>query len=202
MTTFTGTVGTADTYIDSNGPSSSFPTAIMIYVGKGPTGTVRGLLKFDLSSIPPSSTIDSGTLYVTIRSDNASLASTVCVYRQKKTWTSGATWNKYDGVNNWTSAGGFDASDCEQTEMGSITLTATETLNVTKAIPLSASYIQGWVNGSFDNNGILLKTTTEATQDQYSYWAYDSGSISYYPTIAVNYSGAGSSYGYTLILNT
>lgn len=70
---------------------------------------MRILIRFDLSSLPSASTITSATLTL---SDSGfsefSGTKTWTAYRLTRTnWGhTTATWNKYDGTNNWTTAGG------------------------------------------------------------------------------------------------
>src|SRR5215207_7336532 len=65
----------------------------------------RAVIQFDLSSILTGKTIRSAILSLTCNSSKG--AGQVDLYRQIQAWThTGATWNTYNGVNSWTSAGG------------------------------------------------------------------------------------------------
>ena len=166
---------TADALINQAAPTFNYGATTVFAVGEYNSADTltRALLKFDLSSIPSDVIIDSAILSINRASDLSSNARTLRVYRIKKSWTEGTgnatapadgvTWNTYDGTNNWTAAGTFDTADCEQTEIGSLALTATEgvgykniILNVTSLAELDLGY------------GFLLKMDTE-TDDAYTY---------------------------------
>lgn len=192
MTTYTSqpdeTSG-LDTYISAIYGNVNYGNQNSIAVGKqvSDTDVVRGLIKFDISSIPVGAIVISATLSLTISGDDSSNARTMRVYRQKKAWTeAGATWNKYDGTNNWTSTGGFNSADCEQTEIGSVSLTASETVNTTKDITLLTSSIQEMVLGTFTNNGFFLKMDTE-NNDAYRWHSSGATTASYRPKLVINY---------------
>src|SRR3990167_4779758 len=122
---------TADTYLTALTPDTN-NDAITFDVGEwnGGVGDLRRtLIKFDLSSIPNSSIITVATLRVyDTGSDLTSNTRTMFANRSKRAWTeTGATWNKYDGTNNWaTAGGGTNADDVELANIGSVSM-ATET---------------------------------------------------------------------------
>ena len=115
MTTFSDQALTADTYIADDAPTTNHGTENGLYGGEwnGGAQVARTLLKSDLSSIPTSATVLSATLSLWVAADYADNTRTYRVFRQKRAWTeAGATWNKYDGTNDWQTAGGFGANDC------------------------------------------------------------------------------------------
>jgi len=68
------------------------------------------LLRFDLASVPPSTTITSASLQVTLETDNP--GQTFSVYQCLQPWTStGATWDRYDGVSTWAVPGATGTGD-------------------------------------------------------------------------------------------
>ena len=105
-----GTVG-VDAYLISNTPNSNTGTSTDLLTGTlflgGNSIYYRSLLRFDLSSIP--SGVSAATLTLTkAGSVLDSPPQTFACYRLTQTaWTeTGVTWNRYDGTNTWTSAGG------------------------------------------------------------------------------------------------
>ena len=172
------TLCTADALINLAQPTYNYGATTVYAVGEynSAVGTVtRSLLKFDLSAIPTDAIIDSAILSVRINSDLSSNARTLRVFRLKKAFTEGTkngaapadgvTWNTYDGTNNWTVAGAFDTADCEQTEIGSIDLSATETAGVQKLITLNVTSLAELDLGF----GFLLKMDTEV-DDAYTFY--------------------------------
>jgi len=155
-----------DTRIQKPNPSSNYGGESYLQVGEYNAGTdyvVRSLLKFDLSSIPTGSIITSATLRIYDSGANyADNTRTMYVNRSKRAWTeNGATWNKYDGTNDWSTAGGgTNSNDVELTAIGSISMPASEAAGYVE-ISLTASAIQEWLDGIFTNNGIILTMGTE-----------------------------------------
>lgn len=179
-----------DTFIQSNAATTNRGTATGLEIGEnsGITKAVsRALIKFDLSPIPSTAIISSATLTITPESDRSNNARTLSVYRQKRAWVeTEATWNIYSTGNNWQTAGGFGANDCEQTSIGHVSISASQTVNVGVDISLTASAIQEIVNGTWTNNGFLLKVDTEAN-DQFVYYSSGAATASYRPKLVIEY---------------
>jgi len=83
----------------------------------------RGLIKFDLASIPANARIDSAKLYLTVTSDHSDHTRTLRVYRLKQDWAEEqASWNVYASGHNWASAGASGAGDIDSSETGSVSV--------------------------------------------------------------------------------
>lgn len=185
-----GTDG-VDNFLNSAAPTTNYGTGTTMNIGElnSSAQVARALIKFDLSSLPPTSVVATATLCMTIAGDYSDAARTMRVYRQLKAWTeAGATWNKYDGSNNWTTAGGFDAADCEQTDIGSIALTQSESGE--KSISLTPSKVQEWISGALANNGMLIKMDGE-NNDAYSWHTSDSATANARPKLVIEYYAGG-----------
>jgi hypothetical protein len=107
---------TADTYISGGSQTTNFGTSGILRTGVATPGKssqlLRSLLRFSLASLLNAESIDAAALTLFIYSNNAPSA-TFGVHRiTQPAWTElGATYLKYDGVTNWSSAGGdFDAT--------------------------------------------------------------------------------------------
>jgi N-acetylneuraminic acid mutarotase len=150
-----------DTYIQSNEYWQNYSTNNNLYTGQWNGGAPydRTLIKFDLSPIPTNAVIISATLSLICSGAGGMAASSNAhVYRFKRAWTlDGVTWNTYDGAHNWQTAGAFGANDCEQTDIGSVAITAPPDTVVPYVINLTPAKVQEWVSGDFANNGFLLK---------------------------------------------
>ena len=123
QTTLTGTSIVNDVYIDSANPTSNLSGEDNLWSGErdDAVATRRSLIKFNLSSIPANSTITGATLRLYANFDASSNTRTMRVYRTLRAWVdTQATWNIYSTGNNWGTAGGFNATDCEQTDIGSV----------------------------------------------------------------------------------
>ncbi len=108
-------------------------------------GDRRGLIKFDLSSIPSNATINGATLYL-YEKDNKS-DQTTYVYRVTSSWSeSTVTWL------TWTLLGGdFDNSISYFTFLPN-QKDCMLTLDITNLVRL-------WVNGTYPNHGLILYST-------------------------------------------
>ncbi len=119
------------------------------------------LIQFDLSGIPAEANIISAQLELKqTSSSKANADALIGVHRIKQNWTEGtkagsgtadgATWKTADGSQNWDggSGGNFDATVLASTE-----ITAD---NVSRTWDIT-SLVQGWHNGLYANEGLLLK---------------------------------------------
>jgi hypothetical protein len=142
-------------------------------IGDDAGDTLRWLLKFDGlddGTIPPENLILSATLSIMPYQDDSANARTCRVFRQKRIWVpSECTWNVYASGQNWQTAGGFGADDCEQDDIGSREFSDAETLGVFKDFALDTEAIRDIVRGVWDNNGFLLKMDVE-NNDSYLFY--------------------------------
>ena len=143
----------------------------------------RTLIKFDLSTLPSDATLITNTLSLFATADIASGSRTVRVYRTKRAWVeTEATWNIYSTGNNWSTAGGFHTDDCEQTDIGSVVLSATETLNQFKNWVLTPT-----TKAALDlGNGWMIRNTTEV-DDAYRYDSSESVTSAQRPKLVIDY---------------
>jgi hypothetical protein len=119
--------------------------------------TRRGFLAFDgLSSVPAGTVTNAKIrLFVTAVNANASFN----FHRITRSWTeNGFNWDEYDGNNNWATQGG----DFNATVIATTTITSS---NIGTYVEISGTaltqLVQGWLNGTFANHGILIKSPTE-----------------------------------------
>jgi hypothetical protein len=122
-------------------------------VGRLNNGTpCRGLLMFDLSSIPTNATVSSAELNVfVLKSTSASDQHTL--HRLTNAWNTSATWLN-SGVMAW-SGGAFVAAPDSTADVSGFGFST---------LPSSAAMVQtvqGWVSGAMPNNGWLLKLDDE-----------------------------------------
>jgi len=163
MTATTLIKASADRWIDSAAPTTVM-NAGYLFAGEesGATVTRRTVMKFDLSEIPAGATIVSATLRLYFDQDLSANQRAWRVFRLKRAWVDAqTTWNSYATGSAWQTAGGFGANDCEQTDIGTATFSAAEAVPAYKDISLTASAISEIVNGTFTNNGFLIKVDTE-----------------------------------------
>jgi len=168
----------ADGYLKSNEQTRNFGGALVMDVNSGSPAR-RALVRFDVSSIPPGSVVQSATLrlYCSSVTSATNNPKTIRAYYVMQSWVEGtmsssgtadgATWNTRNGTNNWSDCcGGYAYWDY---------VLATGREEASGIAPLPGPFRQGWV--SFDltamvqswvdqayaNYGILLRA--ESTSD-------------------------------------
>jgi hypothetical protein len=106
-----------DSYITSANTDVNFGNTDVMpigtsHVGKSTTYS-RGILRFDLSAIPPSATVTSAT-FTLVQGTGTTISGFTDFFAQRVTqpgWTEfGVTWNTYDGSHSWSSPGGDSSS--------------------------------------------------------------------------------------------
>jgi len=185
-----------ETNLNSANPTSNYGASVEMQVGEWNAGTAvaRGLIKWDLSSIPANATIVSAILSLYVKTDLSSNTRTLRAYRVLRNWTEGnsvaeynATWNEYTTDSAWGTAGcGNTTSDREATDIGSVSVLHNESTGTEKQISLTASKVQEWINGTLTNNGVLLQVDTE-TDDLWSYDTHEGTTANLRPKLVITY---------------
>ncbi len=140
-----------DTYIDENNPTNNYGTNNEMRCRNNTGQIMRPLIQFNLSGIPTGAIIDNATLRMYITGNKTS--QTVNIHHLTHNWTeTGATWNTYDGVNNWGAGGG----DYNGTIHGSFVPDPKDAYKETNITDL----VQDWINGTWTNYGIILNGIT------------------------------------------
>jgi len=148
--------GVVDTQIDATNPTVN-------YSGTDPRVTnftgaqSRGLMRFDgLSSITGPVTVSSATLRLATTSNFAAVD--VAIYKLLVSFNvTQATFNQRVTGTNWATAGAYNATDTDLTLISSVTAPAASYTQFT--IPTSPNFValvEGWINGTITNNGILI----------------------------------------------
>jgi len=167
-----GLVPIADTYISEAEPDSNFGNVPTLRVdGDDPpeTGTdLRALLKWDVSTIPPGSTVTSATISVNITNQSAG---TYQIYQMRPLLELGE-WD--ESTVTWNSRGVRD--DRILGDMACLALgRCTFSLN-----PTGRAVVQGWVNGTVLNRGLVI-LNTDVTDGV----AFDSRETANPPTLTI-----------------
>ncbi len=175
-------------FIDENSATTNFEgTAPQLDVGESNIGSEkrRSLIQFDLSSIPGGSTITGATFKIYLSS--ASLASnnrTMSAYRLLRNWVENqATWNVYSTGNSWGTAGASNTStDRESSALGTIAMATSDSAGY-KTSTFNTTLVQGWLDGTLTNNGLILVIATESN-DMYR---FDGEADSNPPQLVIDY---------------
>jgi len=163
-----------DTFLGSDaGANTYYGAAVDFWVGNLPGfGSYRPLLKFDLSAIPVGSKITEAILSLYWYAQGPVNLRTVRAWRCLRPWPGTAvTWNKYDGVNAWTTAGcGGAGTDFENVELAAFTMVGTFPQWVNWSINAAGwAVLENWVNSAYANYGFFMRSDTENTDDKRFY---------------------------------
>lgn len=160
-------IPSADVYIKESTPTANLE-ADTLWLGERNDqvgSTQRILIKWDLSSIPSGSTIDSASLKLYIIVDRSNNARTARLRYLKRDWVEDeATWNVYSTGNSWGTAGAANTSDIDSTDNGTASYTASETTDAYKTYTIDSNgvtTIQNWLDGSLSNYGWRIAMDTE-----------------------------------------
>lgn len=166
-----------DTFIDEQNWARNYGGSDFIFLGgKNVDKAKRGLLEFDLSSIPPGATVATAILELYMYNTNEprpDIQIDVNVHRVIRSWkegnkngtgnSNGASWEEYDGTDLWATQG----ADFDATVEASATILSQET-GQWHSWEI-ASLVQYWVDNPSDHYGIILKDTDEATDGNDSF---------------------------------
>ncbi|HVE85868.1 MAG TPA: DNRLRE domain-containing protein, partial [Myxococcales bacterium] len=157
--------GTRDTAI-GNGPNSNLDGQ-GLYVD-GFESDSAALLRFDVSAIPPWSTVSSVSLdgYVTNTSPQG-----YAVYEMLRDWSdTGANWLTADGLAPWSARGALSTGAPSPADHGSVVLGLWNgrTGNAFNASTLNrngARVVQDWIRGVKPNYGFIIQDYADTTDD-------------------------------------
>jgi hypothetical protein len=182
-----------DTYLRDTAATANYGTGTVLQVGEytGNFINYTTLIKYDLSGIPSNATITSATLSLWVSADYADNAPTVEVRRVKRNWgESTATWNTYDGSNNWSTAGGTGANDVDTaTATGSEALSASLSAGTEVQFTLDTAEVKKLTDGTYTNYGWLLKVAS-GSDNCYGFHSSSSATSGYRPKLVIVYSVA------------
>lgn len=140
----------------------------------------RGLLDFNVSSIPPGSTIIDAAVHMNLDSsqtlDTALPAANYALAKAGKAFDNQATWNSSGSNGTWQ--GGSPGSN----NYGDLAMRGN--VSGEKVFSGLAALVQGWIDGGL-NNGLVLRQVGESTNNVLSFYGTESGNGG--PTLTVNY---------------
>jgi RHS repeat-associated protein len=168
---------TQDCSMESDTPTTSYCSDPHLLVGyHGGTGAHdhRSLVQFDLSVLPKDAVILNADLGLTLGFHSTNNLKQVGVYQVKRAWTNSMTWNRYDATNSWAAAGASDVSDAATT--AAAVQTVGDATGFVDWYP--TRLLQGWVDGTIDNHGVLIRDVTpNTTSNELDFSSREGGSV-------------------------
>lgn len=150
--TATGATQTTDASLLESVPDQGYGASEGIFVGEYdayPGYDNRGVLRFDLGAVPSDAKVLQAKLGLQSYYTENSTPKKIGLHALTHSFTTDATWDAHDGTNAWGSAGGdFDATP-------SAVASVDDNLGWNYWYPTELA--QAWVDGSRDNDGLLLK---------------------------------------------
>ena len=175
---------TVDTQISENSTAANYGDATTLKVdGDDPGGSGKdaySLLRWDLSSVPAGSEVDSASVTVNVTNPSTQ---TYQIYDLKRPWVeSAATWLQYASGGAWEVAGAKGSLD-RGSQVGSLSAPTTGT----RTVSLSPALVQRWLDNPASNQGIIIANATNS--DGVDFYSRQVGDASLRPTLSMNYSG-------------
>lgn len=182
-----GYAGTDDTYIYAYAPTTNYAASDQLKVGN--KQLFGALLHYDLSQIPPDSTVVSAAIEV-FASGWSGAAATISAFPLLRDVThSQATWGLAAVGNPWTVAGangvGTDRAGAAESSVNATTVLRWYTFDVT-------ALAQKWVTGSQANNGVMLRGASSSSTAVFYFASANNGNAALRPRLVIAYlSGTG-----------
>ena len=156
-----GYAGTTDTYMSSNAPTSNFGSSAMLLLdGDDPGGSgndLASLLKWDISSIPPGSFVDSAQITLDVFNSTTGVYE---IYELKSNWVEAeASWNVFAVGSGWQTPGAQGPLDRGSLVLGTIS----PAFSGSYSISLNAkglALVQSWIDDPATNNGIIIANSS------------------------------------------
>jgi tartrate-resistant acid phosphatase type 5 len=176
--------GNIDTYLSQNNTTTNYGGASTLIIdGDDPSGLdKRAVLKWDVSAIPSTKTVTAASITLNVVDVSSQ---TYELYQLKRNWTeSGATWVNYASGAAWATAGASGSSDRGTTVLG--TITGSTTGSYTIALNTAGvALVQGWVNGSIANHGVIIMDAANSNGLDVS--SSEAGTVAARPRLTVTY---------------
>lgn len=140
--------GVTDTQIKESAPTTNYGTSQYMEATSYSSGDrTNALIRIAAPNLGGPVTISSATLEVYQESSDAG-SRNISLFQILRAATAAATWNTYDGANNWTTAGGLGAgTDFVSTALATTSVSATTGYKSWSGASL-ASYVETQINTS------------------------------------------------------
>ena len=166
-----------------NGTSATtnYCTATTLAAGSASTRRQRSLLYFAVAgNVPPGMVVTDArlSLYQSARTTTASVP--LALHGALQSWTSAATWNRYDSTRGWSSPGGdygaaAVATSNSRSNAGFVDFPVTD-------------MVQQWADDATSNRGLVLKQANEgAASNELTFASANSSTTSQRPYLDITY---------------
>ncbi len=188
----TGFIEVYDTQLYKLGPTNNYGKYFQISANSTTTDTyVPSLIKFDIKNyISDDAEIVKAYLQLYYIASTWNNKKEIGLYKVTHYWTegtntsggkavNGASWNTYNGTNNWSEPGG----NYENSPIATSVLSNNVNSWITWDLP--ASLVQEWINTPEQNYGLYLKYTSVSEQNAKAFASSDNSTIYHRPKLVV-----------------
>jgi hypothetical protein len=177
--------GTRDTSISGAEPARAFGAQETLEVdGDEVEGKkIYGLLKWDLSEIPPGAIVKSAVLTLTVA--DASLGVGYSLYEMKRAWSEAeATWRLAASGQPWSAAGARSPRDRGAEVLGTMAPRAKGELRVLLN-PAAEAVLQSWIRTPGSNHGFII--ANDSNTDGFKFYSRESSHLDRRPRLTITY---------------
>ncbi|MBI3462469.1 MAG: PKD domain-containing protein, partial [Planctomycetes bacterium] len=176
-----GYTGTQDTWIRTNSTAGKNFGSTTTLTADGRTDAAV-LLKWDISSIPSGSTVQSAMITINVTDPPVDRFD---IFAMNRAWSEmSATWKGDSATSNWELAGAMGASDHGSTVLASIT-SKNRGLVTVPLNPAGLALVQSWVDHPSSNLGIIVQNY--ATSDGLDFSSSEATAKRSRPRLMVTY---------------
>ena len=185
-----GYAGTTDAYLSQAGPGSNFGASTTLLVdGDDPSATGNDkatVIRWDVSSIPAGSTVESAQITFNITDPTTSLYE---LYQLVRMWDEGVvSWTAAAAGDNWQTAGAQGANDRNSTVLGELSV-ATTGIHTFSLNTDGVAAVQSWVDSAATNQGIIIANSASSNGVDFS--SREVGTATNRPKLTVTYTPPG-----------
>ena len=154
--------GVADANLDQTAAAANAGTQTSIYFGTTASQSKRPIFKF---SGFPSGAVYVSSAVLTLRNFDAAASSRGVELRQLLVpfVENEVTWNKRNVSTNWNVAGALGGTDVNATVLATGTAPTAASSQFTLSGEGFNALVQGWIDGSIINNGVILSCVNDAS---------------------------------------
>ena len=184
--------GTEDAQLQENAATTNDGGGTDLFASTFGVGDRRWfVIRFTgLSNITGPVTVNSATLRMKQRQNNGVGTESFTLRRCLRDWVEAqVTWNIYKTSNNWTSGGGMSNGNDRSSTISVTKAAGTSDVVISFTSAQLASDVQGFINGTFANDGWHMGLDDETGGDS-RFWLFDSsehGTDGNRPELEVDY---------------
>lgn len=181
--------GATDAMISQDNPNTNYGSDNELTVDGenthlGPNGDSWVLMRFDISSIPTGVTVTNVELILDVTNTSPG---TYNILPLNRNWTEmGATWNRFNGVTNWSTAGAnHNPNDFTNTTLATTPTGGPLGLRTITFNAAGRTQIQNWINAPASNFGFIMRNA--GNTDGFDFYTKEFGTANRRPRLRITY---------------